>query len=646
MLNYDVSVARGGNGGPLTTGATLEAVAFGTFGTVVASGLMTDDGTRRRFGRLDTYWRYDMPERMETLVVGDTVGVGGGWSRPARYGGVRWGRDFGMRPGFVTMPQLSLAGEAALPSTVDVLVNNARRISQNVAPGPFDLPNVPVATGAGEVNLVVRDLLGRETIVKQSYYASPRLLAPGLTDFSLEAGWLRTGYGQDSHYGDAFAAGTIRRGITPALTGEARVEIQADRRAAGVEVAGLLGSWAVGRMALAASSARTQGFTEQGQMLQLGVERSTPTAGGALQYEYASRGFARFGESAGAGAMGQRPRDSWLASVGGPIWGPVSGAVSYVRQTRWDGDRVASLGLSLSSPLARGATVGLSVNMRLDIEQAWSAGVNISMPLEDGVFTAARVDRNTDGRMVGNASASLNPPAGPGLGWRVEASTQESQRARGGLLYNTGYAEFAADAVTDAHGKVAVRVGGRGTIGMLAGVPFASRPVGEGSFAVVEIEGIEGVPIKRSNQVVAQTDSRGLAFIPGLLPWQKNQIEIDAEDMPMDVALGDTVKEVTPRSRSGTLIKFGIRRTRQALMVLQQADGQPVPVGTLVKLGGGLEFTAGRRGEVWLTDLAPGHQALQVRWPAGGCDLELDIPQLPPDMPGKIGPIACGGTKR
>ena len=269
LLNYDLSVAHGGSGGPLTSGALLEAVAFSRFGNLVSSALVLDDGARRSATRLDTFWRYDLPQRMETLVVGDAVGVGGGWSRPARYGGVRWGRDFGMRPGFVTLPQLTLNGEAALPSTVEVLVNNARRLSQPMPSGPFELNNVPIVTGAGEINLVVRDLLGRETVIQQSYYASPRLLAPGLSDFSFEAGWLRTGYGESSAYGDGFGAATWRQGLSRSLTGEAGVELQAKRRAAGVELAGLLGDWAVGRVALAASSSSTQGMAERGQLLQL-----------------------------------------------------------------------------------------------------------------------------------------------------------------------------------------------------------------------------------------------------------------------------------------------------------------------------------------------------------------------------------------
>lgn len=641
LLNYDLSVARSAAGSPLSSGATLEAVAFSRFGSLVTSALVRDDGVRRSATRLDTFWRFDLPHRLETLVVGDTVGVGGGWSRPARYGGVRWGRDFAMRPGFVTLPQRSLSGEAALPSTVEVLVNNARRLSQPVPPGPFELRNVPLVTGAGELSLVVRDLLGRETVVQQSYYASPRLLAPGLTDFSFEAGWLRTGYGDSSAYGAGFGAATWRQGLNRRLSGEARLELQARRRAAGMELAGLLGQWGVGRIALAAASASTQGFSERGGLLQLGIERSTPYGGGALQYEHASRGFAPFGEAIGAEALALRARSRWLASLGGPLWASLSGSVSYVRQTRWDGDRVQYMGLSTSLPLWRRASLSLSLNKRLDGDGAWSTGATVSLPLSSGVYSAAGFNSASGSPASGAVSASRNAPAGPGLGWRVEASTQESQRASAGLTGNTSQLEWALDLASDAGGQVATRASGRGTLGLLAGLPFASRAVGQGSFAVVDVGGLAGVPVKRSHQVVATTDGRGLALVPGLLPWQKNQIEIDPIDLPLDVEVGNVVQQVTPYPGSGSVVRFAVRRTRQALVVLHQPGGQPVPVGTRVRLlPDGPEFIAGRRGEVWLTDLAESHQAVQVSWPGGGCQLELDVPEAD-GLPGNIGPLAC-----
>lgn len=645
MLNYDVAITRSGRGAKPTSGATVELVASGPYGNLVNSALITNDEDGTAATRLDSYWRYDMPRRMQSLVVGDTVGSGGGWSRPARYAGVRWGRNFGLRPGFIALPQLALSGQAALPSTVDVLVNNVQRISQPVQPGPFDVPNVPVVTGAGEVNLIVRDLLGRETIVRQSYYASPRLLEPGLTDFSLEAGWLRTGYGRDSAYGDLFAAGTMRAGLSNAMTGEARIELEKKRQAAGVELAGVVGTWGAGRVALAASRGNASGGQERGYLLQLSAERQTPLGGATVQYERASRGFAPFGEPADPAAPGLRSREQWLGGVSGRLWGAVSAGVNYVRQTRWNGDQVASLGLSLSAPLGEGASLSAAVNKRLDDGGGWSAGVQVSLPLEHGTHLSGRVDRLGDGEWVASAAAARGAPAGTGVGWRVEGSTQASQRARGALQYNGEHGEIALDLASDADGQLAARAAARGTVGWVAGVPFASRPVGEGSVAVVQVDGVAGVPVKRSNHVVAHTDSRGLAFVSGLVPWHRNEIEIDPADLPMDVEMRDATRTVVPHARSGALVRFEVRRSRQALVVLHRADGTPVPVGAQVRLlPDGPQFLAGRRGEVWLTDIAAGTQRVQVSWSAGSCELEL--PQAPyEEGPQQLGPLTCGGMR-
>ena len=655
VLNYDASLSRaGGSASATRVGAVLEAIAFSRYGHFSASALVEDDGSKRRLERLDTYWRYDMPDRLETLVLGDTVGVAGGWSRPARYGGVRWGRNFGQRPGFLTFPQVTLNGEAALPSTVDVLVNNAKRSSQQVPPGPFELGQVPLITGAGVINLVVRDLLGRETIVQQSFYAAPQLLAAGLTDFSFEAGALRTGYGQDSHYGPAFGAATWRQGLNNRFTGEARMELQAKRRAAGTELSGLLGQWGVGRLALAASSSSTQGVAEQGQLLALALERTTPFGGGSVQHQRTSRGFAPLGEAISPLASSQRARQSWLANTGGVLWGALTGGLSYASQSRWDGDLVKTAGLSLSMPLPGRVSVSLSVSKRLDSDKSWRAGIHLTMPLENGIQVAARTElsgggkASTGGGSTGARSqttltAARHAPAGTGFGWRTEVSTVDSQRARAGLQYNTRYGEMALDIASANGGQVATRAGARGSVGWLAGMPFAARPVGPGSFAVVQVGGLEGVPVKYSNQVVAHTDSRGMAFIPGLLPWQQNLIEIDTTDLPMDTETSTTSQEVTPYAGSGRVVRFALKRSRQALVVLHGADGQPLPVGTQVQLlPGGPVFVAGRRGEVWLTGLATGSQRLAASWPAGRCELELPPAAADENAPPKIGPLTCG----
>jgi outer membrane usher protein len=210
------------------------------------------------------------------------------------------------------------------------------------------------------------------------------------------------------------------------------------------------------------------------------------------------------------------------------------------------------------------------------------------------------------------------------------------------VQYNSNHAEWTLDAASNVHGEVAARASGRGSLGLFSGVPFASRPVGHSSFAVVEVPGVAGVPVKLSHQVVAVTDARGRAFVPGLMPWQKNQIEIDPAELPLDTDVGNLVQQVTPYAASGALVKFAVRRTRQALVVLHRGDGQPVPIGARVRLlPDGPQFIVGRRGQVWLTDLAAERQHLQVSWADGGCTLDMAVPAANGGMPAKLGPLIC-----
>lgn len=651
LLNYDVTASQTHNYGRPASGLALEAVAFNGFGTLVTSGIVRHDGWQSKSYRLDSFWRYDLPHRMATVVVGDTVGVSGGWSRPARYAGVRFGRDFSMRPGFITQPQLSLTGEATLPSTVDVLIDNARRYSQPVQPGPFDLTNVPMTSGAGEVNLVVRDLLGRETVVTQSYYLSPRLLAPGLSDFSFEAGWMRRGYGEsDSYDRDPFGAITWRQGLRPNLTGEARLELQPDRQAAGVDINTLLGDWAAARLAIAASTRKyANGTSETGQLLQFGFERSAASLGYSFQYEHATRGFSPFGEASlssthAAYMQNKRSRDTLFLGAGGTLSRKLRGSLSYVHRESWDGEIVRALGGSLSWSAWRHARVLFSLNKRLDDTRDWRAALTLNMPLGSGVSAYSRVERRTDGEMATTLAAQRNVPAGPGLGWNVETTYQDISSARAGLQYNTSLAEWSAEVSTRSGGDWGLRLGGRGSVGWLAGVPFASRPVGNTSFAVVDVAGLAGIPVMRHHQVVAYTNEDGKAFIPGLLPWQPNTIEIDPVDLPLDVEVGEMTNHVTPYPRSGALVKFDVRKSRQVLVTLVQPDGEPVPAGALVRvLPDGPDFFAGRRGRVWLTDLAEAQPKVRVRWNgAKGCVLTLEVPESSAGTPGLLGPLTCG----
>src|SRR5205085_4374758 len=94
--------------------------------------------------RLDSTYVYSDFERDRRYRLGDGVSGGLAWTRPVRFGGAQVSHDFSMRPDLVTFPVPLLEGSAAVPATVDVLVNGGRVMSSQVAQGPFQVSQLPV----------------------------------------------------------------------------------------------------------------------------------------------------------------------------------------------------------------------------------------------------------------------------------------------------------------------------------------------------------------------------------------------------------------------------------------------------------------------------------------------------------------------
>jgi outer membrane usher protein len=133
--------------------------------------------------------------------------------------------------------------------------------------------------------------------------------------------------------------------------------------------------------------------------------------------------------------------------------------------------------------------------------------------------------------------------------------------------------------------------------------------------------------------------------VTGLLPYQLNQLTLDADLLPFDMDIGGIRETVVPYARSGALVNFPVKRSRDALVVLQQPDGAPVPAGARVTVTPGHQaFIVVRRGEVYLLDLSDDNR-IDVRWRQGGCTLVLKMaPWVPGAEPPRIGPLVCGGA--
>lgn len=269
--------------------------------------------------------------------------------------------------------------------------------------------------------------------------------------------------------------------------------------------------------------------------------------------------------------------------------------------------------------------------------------VNLIIPLGERRSIVASSTRQYDGKIANTFQAINSPPAGPGWGWRVNVSDTPSAQLQADAVLNGNAGQFTMESSLGGS-RDAVRLGISGAVGRLKGLGFASRRIDDGAFAVVRVGDVAGAEVSLSNQVVAKTNSKGLALVTGLLPYQSNELSLDPDNLPLEAEIGGVHATTVPYARSGSYVEFPVIRSRNALVVLMQADGSPVPAGARVSLGPGLaDFTVALRGEVYLTDIADENQ-MDVQWINGACTVTLRADNLNP------GPIAsasliCGGTK-
>ena len=634
FMNYNISGTETKNSNS-SVGGILGFVGFNKTGSVTHEQSLLNESSSNKSIRGNTFFKKDFPDAMESFVVGDTLSSDGDWSRPARYLGVRWSRDFLTQPGYVTYPSPSLKGSAALPSVVDVYINNQKQFQQTLTPGPFDYRNVPLTTGAGEVNLVVKDLLGRETVITKSFYTQNSMLKEGLSDFSVESGLFRNNYGTLSNdYSSPFVAGTYRQGLTDDITAQSRLEAGADRQAIGADVTSVIGTLGSIHLATAVSKDSEK---DTGTLYNVGLERRTPQYLIGAQYKSYSKDYTPFAYS----SLETRPKNIFNAAVTVPIYKDVATSLSYIEQTSYDTTAFRNVSLTTGITLPLNISMSVIANKSLSTDKAWFAGLNFNIPLGKDYSSYLNSNRQNNGDIINTVNLTKNIPAGEGIGWGLNLSDDVTQQTRANIIVNTGSAQFSSE-INQGQNSNAIRLGANGSLGYAEGLTFATRNIGDDSIAIVKVGDLKGIPIYNQNQIMTHTNDQGLAFVK-IRPYEKAKISIDPNTLPLDVDLNETKREPVPYAKSSVLVDFSIVRLKHVLITILQADGSFVPAGAKVAVKGQEEvFYVGRRGEVYISNLEDVSH-LTITWKEHSCEFNVEYKsaEVSDSDEKRIGPLKC-----
>jgi len=659
FFNYALSVTGDESFNSSRTQITTEA--GGRIGSTLlySSGIYADQPGNRGYTRLQTNATYDQRDSLQRLIVGDFFTPVREFSTSFPMGGVSFSKYYPMDPFFIQYPTLNLSATAALPSQVEVMIDGNVVARQQVQPGPVDIVNITGYTGARNVQVVVRDAFGREQTFQQPYYFTDFALKKGLHDYSYNLGFLRENYGVKSNdYGKPAFMGFYRYGfsdrLTLGLTGEARE--------------GMVNAGPIATVLIPGA-----GIFGGGASVSNGGDRTGYA--GSVFYSYVAPTFS-------VNASGRHFSDDFLvlpsaapsqtrnfatASVAytPARWGTISTSYTVTEPRTLEAVRAWNVGYITSLFGGRGILT-LSYTKNYGLISDWIGSIVFRYFFDNDYSVVASATRagSTNSQAIG---FEKTVPRGQGFGFNLGPGRTESPQGTSTLAnafgqYNGRYASLLGryqassnDRVTRGLAEISVASG----IGYVPGRLFISRPLTD-SFAIVKVGDVPDIPVTANGQPMGTTNERGEVVVSPMISFYDNYLSFDRQAVSLDYVFTSSEQVVSPAFRSGSYLKFDVKKNRAVLGRLErELEGKRVPIEfrelKVTRTGVDLRswealygpdyfiqsFTA-KTGEFYIEQLEPGEWRLEVKDPA--CVATIKVPETEEALT-DLGAVLCAPTK-
>lgn len=579
-------------------------------------------------------------DHLTRWILGDSFATSGPLGGSTFIGGVSVARNFSLDPYYFFFPRPGFSGTALTPSTVSVYSDGGLLRQETIAPGRFDIQNLPAANGYRVNSVVVRDVFGRETEIISPFYLSTRVLEAGVSEYNFNAGVRRNNLaGASWDYDSPALLARYRVGVTDNLTPGANIEADSHLVNGGAR---LTGKSELGEMDLSLAGSVGQGLSGSAGSLTYSFQRRWFSLGASVRWmsnQYSTVSLA---------SATDRATVESTAFIGVPIGPRVNvnfeGTYSHFR----DAGIVKRTGAS--------GNARISENWSLFASTSWSQQSAVdSTPGRDlydifvglsyffGHNTTGNVYMERQkGRSIEGVRVQRSLPVGPGVGYRAEATTGADSHQLGQLQYQGQYGRY--EALYDSAVAKPVFTASGGIVA-LGGSVHATRVVDD-SFVLIRTPGVSGMRGYVNNQEIGQTNSRGELLVPNnLISYYGNRISINDQDIPLDYRIDSTEKTIAPPFRGGAIVTFPVIRLQiiTGTLAVETGGSTSIPAyGRLIVTVAGqtVESPIGKNGEFYLENIEPGDYTAVIESQEKTCRVTLNIPTSP-DPFLKLGQSVC-----
>lgn len=605
----------------------------------------------RAWSRAYTYLQRDLASVHSQLTLGETFTPGDVFrSVPIR--GVQIASDMSMLPDSQQRYAPIIRGVAQTRAKLEIRQNGFPIYSTYVSAGPYEINDLTLASGSGELEIILTEADGQVRRFTQPYATLTHLLREGVWRYSASMGRYNAPfYATDD---SMLWQGTLAMGtrwdstVYGGLMGNDFYQATTVGLGKGLGVLGALS------FDLTRSYAQTNPDNSQHNVqgmsyaVKYGKSFETRTNLRFAGYRYSTEGYRDFNEAVRERSADQRFRGSRRSMLEASVFQDIglysSLNLIFSQESYWQQDDAQrQFQFSFSS---RFNTVNYSLyasqSLNDDEFNERQFGLNISVPLNFGRSTTATYDvRQNRGQLNHRASVSGRAKNSL-LNYRASVTHNETgqQSAELSLGYQAPFASLGAG-LTQGTDFNTLSLNASGALLLHADGLETGPYLGETS-GLIHVPNIANVG--QLNDSSARTNDRGYALIPYLQPFRINRVILDTAQLDPNVEIDNGVTQVVPRRGAVVKASFPARKVERILVSTRDHHGVALPFGAQISNADGLVLgIVGQAGQALLsTD--EGQQIIYVRWgktSAEQCQAQFDTHSMPLEQGYRVQDLVC-----
>ncbi|HIF9264576.1 TPA: fimbria/pilus outer membrane usher protein [Photobacterium damselae] len=612
-----------------------------------------EDGGNWQFKRIGTRLSRDFADSATRITLGDFYQSSVGFQDGTDIIGLSISRDYSDIPTRNVRPTASQRFTLQRTSNVDVKVDGIIINRLTLAPGSYNLQDIPLAAGNNNVELVISDNYGNSETLNFNIATGRDLLKEGEYEYSLGFGVPGNLSNQGMEYENQHRviSGFYEYGLNPWLT------------------LGVNGQWLIsrdstkktdiqqlGQRTLVATSIGTfetniaysdHDYYHSGWAASIGFDAEFPASDQfnpslSIKYEYFSPNFVGINSIISDTDAGEFNDPSDLIALQSDqhavtlyfdsnITSTLRGSLSGVYTYSYDNDYRWSLSSGLSAPLfSTAATWNLTATYQYEKrtdDDDLSLQAIVSWPLGyTGRWISSYNSYNQQAQSELSYKKNLGNTGGISTFIGVENSKDTDAAIDAGFYYTGNRFEFNADHTTRYVDLTDTDRSHVSRVEVAASVAFADnqwaigRPVNE-SFAIIKPHAnlkehyVEIQPNDDTARV--NSDNLGAMLIPDLVAYSEQQINYDVEDLPPGYSLGEGAFALYPENGSGYALTIGSDDVITVMGVFEYSNKQPLSlaVGSATLRNNTqyipIEFFTNRNGQFAISGLREGRYIIR-----------------------------------